>query len=170
MRTRLLAVQTVLQSIKVDIGKLSHYKVVERTICTRELVRCVSVVNFRLNLRQTSNHQLVQRRQIIKGNGVTLGLKLILQLREQEAISIAEATICVRSTSQNLVVNSNVRRCVNRSNPQTNNVGAHLVTNLVGVNNVTKRLGHLATLTIKRKALRHNSLKRCHIIRAYRRK
>ena len=58
------------------------------------------------------------------------------------------------------MVDGHVGAGVNGSNPQADDVGAHLVADLVGVDDVAERLGHLAALAIEREALRDDRLVR----------
>lgn len=88
-RTGLLTVQTVLQGVEIHVGELGNHKVVKRTVGARELVAGVGVVNLGLDLGQAGNHELVERQQVGKGDAVGLGLKLTLELGEQES-----ATCC----------------------------------------------------------------------------
>ena len=159
-RAGLFAVQTVLQGVEVHVGKLGNNKVVERTVGARELVAGVGIVDLGLDLGQAGNHELVERQQVGKGDAVGLGLKLTLELGEQEAQRVAETTVGIGRTSENLVVDGNVRAGVDRGNPQADDVGAHLVADLVGVDDVAERLGHLAALTVEREALRDDRLVR----------
>lgn len=56
------------------------------------------------------------------------------------------------------MVDGHVGAGVNGSNPQADDVGAHLVTDLIGVDDVAERLGHLAALAVEREALRDDRL------------
>ena len=159
-RARLFAVQTVLQGVEVHVGELGNHEVVERTVGARKLVAGVGIVDLGLDLGQTGNHELVERQQVGKGDAVGLGLKLALELGKQEAQRVAETTVGIGRTSENLVVDGNVGAGVDGGNPQTDDVGAHLVADLVGVNDVAERLGHLAALAVERKALRDDGLVR----------
>ena len=159
-RAGLLTVQTVLQGVEIHVGELGNHEVVERTVSARELVARVSVVDLGLDLGQTGNHELVERQQVGKGDAVGLGLKLTLELGEQEAQRVAETTVGIRRTGENLVVDGNVGAGVDRGDPQANDVSAHLVADLVGVDDVAERLGHLAALTVEREALRDDRLVR----------
>ena len=159
-RAGLFAVQTVLQGVEVHVGKLGNNKVVERTVGTRELIARVGVVDLGLDLGQTGNHELVERQQVGKGDAVGLGLKLALELGEQEAQRVAETTVGIGRTSENLVVDRDVGAGIDRGDPQADDVSAHLVTDLVGVDDVAERLGHLAALAVEREALRDDSLVR----------
>ena len=134
----------------------------------RELVAGVSVVDLGLDLGQAGNHELVERQQVGKGDTVGLGLKLTLELGEQEAQRVAETAVGIGRTSENLVVDGNVGAGVDRGDPQADDVGAHLVADLVGVDDVAERLGHLAALTVEREALRDDCLVRSMAVGAHR--
>ena len=58
------------------------------------------------------------------------------------------------------MVDGNVGAGIDGGNPQADDVGAHLVADLVGVYDVAERLGHLAALAIEREALRDDRLVR----------
>ena len=58
------------------------------------------------------------------------------------------------------MVDGDVGAGVDGGNPQTDDVGAHLVADLVGVDDVAERLGHLAALAVEGKALRDDRLVR----------
>ena len=137
-RTGLLAVQTVLQGVEIHVGELGNHKVVKRTVGARELVAGVGVVNLGLDLGQASNHELVERQQVGKGDAVGLGHKLTLELGEQEAQRVAETTVGIGRTSENLVVDGDVGAGIDGGDPQTDDVGTHLVTDLIGVDDVAE--------------------------------
>ena len=58
------------------------------------------------------------------------------------------------------MIDGDVGAGIDRGDPQTDDVGAHLVTDLIGVDDVTERLGHLAALAVEREALRDDRLVR----------
>ena len=168
MRAGLVAVQAVLQGIEIDVGELRHHEVVQRAVGTRELVRGVRIVDLGLDLRQAGDHKLVERGQFLKGHGVLLGLVLALELGKQEAIGVAETTVGVRRAGEDLMVDGYVRGRVDRGDPKADDVGAHLVADGVGVDHVAKRLGHLAALAVKGKALRDDGLEGCDVVCTHR--
>ena len=137
-RAGLVAVQTVLQSVEIHVGELGNHEVVERTVGARELVARVSVVDLGLDLGQAGNHELVERQQVGKSDAVGLGLKLALELGEQEAQRVAETTVGIRRTSENLVVDGDVGAGIDGGDPQTDDVGTHLVADLIGVDDVAE--------------------------------
>ena len=167
-RAGLVAVQTVLQGVEVHVGELGNHEVVERTVSARELVAGVGIVDLGLDLGQAGNHELVERQQVGKGDAVGLGLKLTLELGEQEAQRVAETTVGIGRTSENLMVDGDVGAGVDGGNPQTDDVGAHLVTDLVGVDDVAERLGHLTALAVEGEALRDDRLVRSVAVGAHR--
>ena len=126
-RAELLAVQTILQGVEIHVGELGNHKVVKRTVGARELVAGVGIVDLGLDLGQAGNHELVERQQVGKGDAVGLGLKLTLELGKQEAQRVAETTVGIGRTGENLVVDGNVGAGIDRGDPQANDVSAHLV-------------------------------------------
>ena len=58
------------------------------------------------------------------------------------------------------MVDRHVGAGIDGRNPQTDDVGAHLVADLVGVDDVAERLGHLAALAVEGEALRDDCLVR----------
>ena len=66
------------------------------------------------------------------------------------------------------MVDGHIGAGVDGGNPQADDVGAHLVADLVGVDDVAERLGHLAALAVERKALRDDCLVRSVTVGAHR--
>ena len=66
------------------------------------------------------------------------------------------------------MVDGNVGAGVDRGDPQADDVGAHLVTDLIGVDDVAKRLGHLTALAVEGEALRDDRLVRSVAVGAHR--
>ena len=56
------------------------------------------------------------------------------------------------------MVDGHVGAGIYRGDPQADDVGAHLVADLIGVDHVAERLGHLAALAVEREALRDDRL------------
>ena len=66
------------------------------------------------------------------------------------------------------MVDGDVGAGVDRGNPQTDDVGAHLVADLIGVDDVAERLGHLTALAVEGEALRDDRLVRSVAVGAHR--
>ena len=66
------------------------------------------------------------------------------------------------------MVDGDVGAGIDGCNPQTDDVGAHLVADLVGVDDVAERLGHLTTLAVEGEALRDDRLVRSVAVGAHR--
>ena len=167
VRIRLLAVQTVLQRVEVDIGELGHHEVVERAVGAGELVDGIGIVHLGLHLRQAGEHETVERQQVVERHAVALAVVVLIEDGQQEAQGVAEAAVGVGRTGQDLVVAGDVHRGIHRGDPQADDVGAHLVADLVGIDHVTERLGHLTALAVEREALGDHGLVRGDVVRAH---
>ena len=66
------------------------------------------------------------------------------------------------------MVDGHVGAGIDGGNPQADDVGAHLVADLVGVDDVAERLGHLTALAVEREALRDDRLVRSVAVGAHR--
>ena len=65
-------------------------KFVEHAVGAVELVAGIRLVNLGLNLRETGDHELIERQQLVEGNVIVLSVVLPLELAQQEAEGVAE--------------------------------------------------------------------------------
>ena len=111
---------------------LGHHKVIEHAVYAVELIALVSGIDFCLHLGQAGEHELVERHKVGDGDRVALGLEIVLKNGEQETQGVAETTVRVGGTGEDLVIAGDVRGRIHAGDPQAHDVGAHLVADLVG--------------------------------------
>ena len=132
---RRVAVGAVLDDVEVDVGELGHHIVVQGAVHAVETVLRVGLLHLGVDLAHAGKRAGIHGQQLFHGDGVRRRVEVV-ELGEQEAERVAEAAVGVARALEDLVVDSHVGRGVDRRHPQADDVGAHLVADLVGVDDV----------------------------------
>ncbi|MNS60074.1 hypothetical protein D3C72_930530 [compost metagenome] len=87
-----------------------------------------------------------------------LRVVVVGQVRQQEAQRIADAAVAFHHALEDLVRDRQLARVVGRGHPQADDLGAHLVGDVLRCHGVADRLGHLAALAVDGEAVRQQRL------------
>ena len=83
-----------------------------------------------------------------------------VNIGEEVACGVANTSIGVTGTAENLIRDSHLAAKVCRGNPQAQNVGAHIINHFLWGNHIADGLRHLATMFINGKTMGQNRLVR----------
>src|SRR5471032_1719353 len=140
-------VLAVLDDVEVETTQLLHAEVVDLGVDVPEAVFAVVLLQLALQQQGTVHGPTVQRQHFFGrqdvGGRVETG-----QVRQQEARGVTDTPVSVRTALQDLVGNRHFAGVIGRSHPQTHDVGAQRVVDLLRCNHVAQGLGHLAAALV----------------------
>ncbi len=122
-----------------------------------ELVALVVGQDVFLQLRGAGQRVAVDLQQLAQRHRVGFRVE-IGRVGQQEAQRVADAAVAVHHAGEDLVVDAQVTRVVGRGRPQADDLGAHLVADLLRRHGVAHRLGHLAALAVDGEAVGQQAL------------
>uniref|UniRef100_A0A0N5A5U6 NAD-specific glutamate dehydrogenase n=1 Tax=Parastrongyloides trichosuri TaxID=131310 RepID=A0A0N5A5U6_PARTI len=145
-------VLAVLDDVEVETAQLLHAEVVDLGVDVPEAV--LAVVLFQLALQQqgTVDRPAVQRQHVV-GRQQVAGRVEAGQVGEQEARGVADAPVGVGTALQDLVGNRHLAGVVGGRYPQAHDVGTQGVVDLLRLDGVAQRLGHLAAVLVHGEAV-----------------
>src|SRR5471032_726289 len=140
-------VLTVLDDVQIKPTQLLHAEVVDLGVHVPETVFAVMLLQLALQQQGTVHGPTIQRQHFFGrqdvGGRVETG-----QVRQQEARGVTDTPVGVRTALQDLVGNRHFAGVVGRSHPQTHDVGAQGVVDLLRRNHVAQGFGHLAAALV----------------------
>ena len=143
----LLAVQPVLDDIQIEAGHFHHAEVVDGVEGDVIIQSIISRPCLIVQLVQPLISPLVQLCQLIGGDPVGVGIEAV-QVTQDIPGGVPDLPVRLRQLLQNVVGKPDVGVIVGRSHPQTENVGAVLVDDLVGGDGVTEGFVHGTALAV----------------------
>ncbi len=152
----LVTIQAVLDNIQIEIGHIHHAEVVD---CMQYGMELISVI-----ARNHTGNQLIKlhQRPLVKLLELLIrqqlrGIKAV-QVAENIARRIADFQIVLGQVLEHFLGNTHILPVIGRGHPQTQNIRAIILQNLLRADAVAQRLGHLLPLFIHNHAVCDNRL------------
>ena len=152
-------VLSILDHIQVEAAQVVGTEVMQLLVDLVKLISVITLRQFLLHHSRAIHRPAIQRQHVIKCQRIANRVEAI-EIRQQETRGIADATIGIRGAFENFVTDRELAAIVCSGHPQAQYVGAQVIHHILGGDDITDGLGHLATIAVHGKTVGKHSLVR----------
>ena len=151
----LVSIQAVLDDIQIVAGHFHGAEVVDCMVQHMEVIAFISCSNLLLQQLQMHQSPFIQLQHFLEGNGILFVVEVV-GIAQDIADGVTNLAIYLSQLLQDFRGDTDICLIIGGSSPQTNDISAILLDNILRNDNIAHGFGHLAAFAVNNIAVSQN--------------